>query len=161
MSLFKVIVEFFACEWNDDNKRAFLNKERADHRDLIAILQESKGIYAFYNSEYEIIYLGKTNRNLWDEMQNAYVREMPHYKRYRINHPHEKFRLTSTGNARKLQLSNVNVYDAAMCFSAYAVDEKYIDDVEKLLIRIAPNDILNKRMEGNGSLDIHTLQEDE
>jgi hypothetical protein len=161
VALFNVIVELFACEWSEKNWRAFLNKDNADHDDLISILQSSKGIYAFYNSEYEIIYLGKTKNNLWEEMQSAYVREMPHYKRYRVKHPYEKFKLTNSGNARKLQLTNVNVYDAAVYFSAYAVDEKYIDDIEKLLIRIAPNDILNKRMEGNGSLDIETLQKEE
>lgn len=159
--LFRVIVELFTVEWSESNNRAFLNKEKSDHSDLIKVLEGSVGIYAFYNSEMEIIYLGKTKSNLWNEMQNAFVRDMPHYKRYRVQHPRDKFRPTKSGQARKLQLQNMGVWEAATYFSAYAVDPDYIDDVEKLLIRVAPNDILNKRMEGNGSLDMHALQEDE
>jgi hypothetical protein len=159
--LFRVIVELFGVEMSDRNSRGFLNEKNADHRNLIDVLDGSVGIYAFYNSEMEIIYLGKTNTNLWTEMQSAYVRDMPHYKRYRVRHPRERYKATTSGRARKLQLQNMAVWEAAFYFSAYAVHPEYVDDVEKLLIRVAPNDILNKRMEGNGSLDMHVLQEDE
>jgi hypothetical protein len=161
VSLFKVIVELFPIEWSERNQRAFLNEQNGDHAELIEILGQSVGIYAFYNSELEIIYLGKTKRNLWSEMQNAFVRPMPHYERYYVHHPRGKFKSTSSGVARKLRVRNLKVWEAASYFSAYAVGEIHIDDVEKLLIRIAPNDLLNKRMEGNGSLDIHSLQETE
>jgi hypothetical protein len=159
--LFRVIVELFTVEWSERNNRAFLNEKNDDHHELIGILDSSVGIYAFYNSEMEIIYLGKTNVSLWSEMQSAFVRDMPHYKRYRVHHPRDKFKVTTSGRARKLQLQNMAVWEAASYFSAYAVQPDYVDDVEKLLIRVAPNDILNKRMEGNGSLDMHVLQEDE
>ena len=159
--LFKVVVELFEIEWSPSNSRGFLNSTRSDHVDLIDVLSSSVGIYAFYNSEMEIIYLGKTNVSLWSEMQSAIVREMPHYKRYRVQHPRGRFKATTSGRARKLQLRNMSVWEAARYFSAYAVDPEYIDEIEKLLIRVAPNDILNRRMEGNGSLDMHVLQEDE
>jgi hypothetical protein len=160
MSFFKVIVELFPVEWSEKSTRAFLNEQRKDHAELSSLLKSSIGIYAFYNSELEIIYLGKTKSNLLIEMQQAYMRDMPHYKRYYVNHPNEKYKPTS-GAARALKLGNMMVWQAAWYFSAYSVEESMIDDVEKLLIRIAPNDLLNRRMEGNGSLQIHVASESE
>ena len=49
------------------------------------------------------------------------------------------------------------MYHAAYFFSAYHVEEGFIDEVEKLLIRMIPNDLLNHRMEGNLSLIAHEV----
>ena len=155
VQLFNVIVEMFQIEWNDHVYKNFLDKDTNDQKSLIDILASNVGIYAFYNSELEIVYLGKTKKNLWDEMRIAYSREMPHYKRYKVIHPRHKYKPTKDGYVRKLQLSKMRVWDTAWYFSAYAVDPSMIDDVERLLIRILPNDLLNKRMEGNMSLSMN------
>jgi len=139
--------------------RSFLNEAESDQKSLIEILRQNIGIYAFYNSEFEIIYLGKTKNSLWNEMKSAYMRTMPHYKRYRVKHPRGKFLPPKSGSVRKIKLDSVAVWEAASYFSAYSVAENLIDDVEKLLIRIAPNDVLNRRMEGNGSLDSYAIEQ--
>jgi hypothetical protein len=153
-SLFHIIVELFKCEWSDKHYRSFLNEAREDHKELITILSKSKGIYSFYNSELEIIYIGKTKRNLWDEMKVAYCRKMPHYQRYAVSHPHKKYRAQTNGKPRKIQSITPYVYQTAIYFSAYRVSENYIDDMEKFLIRIMPNDIVNTRMEGNKTISM-------
>lgn len=159
--LFSVIVELFPINWSGKHSNNFLDEASSDKKELINLLKKSTGIYAFYNSELELIYIGKTRSDLWFEMKNALAREMPHYKRYRVDHPKKAYVPTKSGHARKLQLRNVMVWEASSYFSAYSVDDDYIDSIEQLLIRIAPNDILNRRMEGNGSLKIHTLQDEE
>ncbi len=153
MALFKVVVELFPIEWSENYANSFLNEAKNDQNELIRLLRETRGIYCFYNSELEIIYLGKTKDNLWSEMKNAYMRPMPHYSKYKVNHPRGRYKYTE--EARKMKLVNLKVWEAANYFSAYSVNDEYIDDIEKLLIRIVPNDILNKRMEGNGSLEMH------
>jgi hypothetical protein len=153
--LFKVIVEMFSIEWSEKYGRSFINE--ANDKKLISILSKEAGIYAFYNSEFEIIYLGKTNDNLWAEMKSAYNRTMPHYKRYRVKHPRSRFVSTKSGKVRKLVLLPLQVWEAATYFSAYAVQRDHIDDVERLLIRLMPNDLLNKRMEGN-SLEAYVVK---
>jgi len=158
MSLFKVIVELFPIPKEEDYGRAFLNEDKDDHAELIQHLENTIGIYAFYNSELEIIYLGKTKKNLWSEMKNAYSRDMPHYQRLIVEYPREKFKQTVSGLARKLVRRNLAVWEAACYFSAYSVNEDHIDELESLLIRIAPNDVVNKRMEGNGSLEMHYVK---
>lgn len=160
MPLFKVIVELFECEFSDRYYSSFLNESRPDHKELIRILTQSTGIYAFYNSELEAIYVGKTKNNLWSEMKTAYNRYMPHYKRYYVSHPRHKFSVSKSGLARKIQLKNVRVWETASYFSAYSVAEEHIDDLERFLIRIMPNDIANKRMEGNASLSMHVESEE-
>ena len=160
MAFFRVITEFFECEWSEVHNRSFLNEAADDQKALIRILKDSIGIYSFYNSELEIIYIGKTKNNLWDEMKNAYNRHLPHYYRYYVQHPNGKFKTTSSGNARKIQNRQLYVYETATYFSAYSVDRNMIDDVEKFMIRLMPNDLINVRMEGNGSLEAQASQED-
>lgn len=155
MTFFKVIVEMFPVSESDRHHRSFLNEALSDQKELINILKDTIGIYSFYNSEMEIIYLGKTKNNLWDEMKTAYTRSMPHYKKYFVNHPNGKFKRPAGTSPRKLQLRELFVWETAEYFSAYSVDHSVIDDVERFMIRIMPNDIANKRMEGNGSLDVY------
>ena len=155
MRLFKVIVELFECEWSDKHKRNFLNEAKADHKILIDLLKKTTGIYSFYNSELEIIYVGKTKFDLWTEMKNAYNRQMPKYKRYVVSHPHEKYAHTKSGLARKIVSQSLAVWQTASYFSAYAVNEEYIDELESFIIRLMPNDVANVKMEGNASIEMH------
>ena len=160
MGLFKVVVEFFRCEDSETHERSFLNEKEPDQNILIGLLSRTKGIYAFYNSEFEVIYVGKTKNNLWEEMKTSYNKKMPHYKLYYVHHPRERYKATSSGVARKIQSRTPYVWETAIYFSAYSVEEGHIDDLERFIIRIMPNDVSNKRMEGNNSLEMHVTIEE-
>lgn len=150
--LFQPVCEFFPIEWSEKHYSSFLNEAKPDQKRLISLLKKSRGIYAFYNSELEIIYLGKTNDNLWTEMKQTYNGEKSHYQKYRVKHPNGQYRPTKSGLVRKIQLENFLIQDAATHFSAYSILDEHIGDVEALMIRLMPNDILNHKMEGNNRL---------
>ncbi|MAM96055.1 hypothetical protein [Parvibaculum sp.] len=144
------IVEFFETEMCQKSERSFIDVSKEDRKVLQNALKATKGVYSFYNSELEIIYVGKTKNDLWTEICNAYNRKMPHYHRYYVNHPHGKY---SAGKAlRQIKRDAMYLYDAASYFSAYSVEENLIDAFETLIIRMIPNDLLNVRMEGNNLL---------
>jgi len=147
------IVEFFQVDFDCRSAREFIDISKADRKLLRSSLMAAKGIYAFYNSEYEIIYLGKTKRKLWDEMKNAYSREMQHYERYKVHFARNKYTQGRADKVRPLKRSATYIYDCASYFSAYAIDDDaLIDIVELMMIRLFPNDLLNVRMEGNTTL---------
>lgn len=146
------IVEFFETEMCQKSERSFIDVSKEDRKALQKALKAAKGVYSFYNSELEIIYVGKTKNDLWAEMCNAYNRKMPHYHRYYVNHPHGKYSTGKGGALRQIKRDAMYLYDAASYFSAYSVEENLIDAFETLIIRMIPNDLLNVRMEGNNLL---------
>ncbi|MEO9624105.1 MAG: hypothetical protein ABJF09_06140 [Qipengyuania citrea] len=149
------IVEFFEVDFDDKSEKSFLDLSQEDKCELRSHLIGSKGVYAFYNSEFEIIYVGKTKSNLWNEMKLAFNRSMPHYNRLAVHHPSGRYKATS-GGVRVIRPKTLHVYDCATYFSAYrVVDESLIDLLELMLIRICPNDLLNVRIEGNHTLSPH------
>ncbi len=143
------IVEFFETEMCQKSERSFIDVSKEDRKALQKALKAAKGVYSFYNSELEIIYVGKTKNDLWTEMCNAYSRKMPHYHRYYVNHPHGKYSAGKGRALRQIKRDAMYLYDAASYFSAYSVEENLIDAFETLIIRMIPNDLLNVRMEGN------------
>jgi hypothetical protein len=146
------IVEFFPIEGDEKSDRSFLDLSRPDCKKLRGDLDRSIGIYSFYNSEYELIYLGKTKSSLWAEMKHAYNRTMTDYSRFKVYHPSDVYKPTS-GKVRVIQRKSIHLYDCAAYFSAYSIrDEVLIDVLELMMIRMCPNDILNVRMEGNMTL---------
>lgn len=150
------IVEFFLIDIDGKNDREFIDTRLEDRKHLRDALKSTKGLYAFYNSELEIIYVGKTKNNLWTEMISAFNREMGHYERYYVQHPHGKYKETSDGKVRHIRNRKFYLYDSAYCFSAYAInDNDIIDLIELMMIRMMPNDLLNRRIEGNNSLNIY------
>lgn len=111
-------------------------------------LRGAKGLYSFYNSQAEIIYFGKTEKlNLYDEMINAYNRDLPNYRIYRVKHPWGKYKSSLKSELRKIQKRNVLLSDTASFFSAYSVTTDLIGTLEALLIRMVPNDLVNARIE--------------
>jgi hypothetical protein len=145
------VVEFFPIE---------VSKVRENGRDLpfdptgnggkqlFARLKASNGLYAFYNSQAEIIYFGKAQRLcLFDEMVNAFNRELPHYQISRVRHPWGKYKSNKADELRKIKKENVTLADTANYFSAYAISDQLIGGLEALFIRIAPNDLINVRIE--------------
>lgn len=66
----------------------------------------------------------------------------------RVQHPERRqdFR-TSDEMRRQIRPINVRLHELAEYVSAYQVSEGMIGDIESLLIRAFPNDLLNKKIE--------------
>jgi hypothetical protein len=145
------VVEFFPIEVSKvrENGRNLSFKPTGNGGEqLSARLKESHGLYAFYNSQAEIIYFGKAQKLfLYDKMVNAFNRVLPHYQIYRVRHPWGKYRSTTADELRKIKKETVTLADTANYFSAYAISDQLIGGLEALFIRIAPNDIINVRVE--------------
>lgn len=112
------IVEFFdirACESKQGAKwLPFAVKDEPDlHRQLLS----AKGLYAYYNSEGEIIYVGRTNKNLFDEMVSAYNRPLPSYHVYKVKHAWGRFTPNTAEKIRQIGRRNVTIADTAFFFS--------------------------------------------
>lgn len=150
-SLIRPVVELFQVEPDSKSEKDFIDTRLDDRKKLKRLLEKEIGIYSFYNSELEVVYVGKTKTSLWKEMKQTYNRKMPRYKRYQVNHPHGRFS-SPTDGVRQMKLGDFHFYDAVSYFSAYVVPENFIDIVETLLIRIFANELINVQMAGNKSL---------
>ena len=114
---------------------------------LKTLLSDAQGIYAFYNSEGEIIYLGKTmGQTIFKEMNNAYNRDFPSYQILTVNHPWKKFKQSDNGT-RQIKKRNAHLHETARYFSCYKVSEELISPLEALLIRVLPNNLINVKIE--------------
>jgi len=149
------IVEFFpieACESTQGvSSQVFKsgNGENLYRNGLKENLEQSNGIYIFYDSRGKALYAGKAKKqSLWKEMNLAFNRERELQKINLTDQPernqqfrpgHEKLR-----QPRRKQLQLV---DLAFYFSAYQIDYGMIDDLEALLVRGFANDLLNAKME--------------
>jgi hypothetical protein len=112
-------------------------------------LDGSHGIYIFYDSRGQALYVGKARQqSLWKEMNLAFNRSREVQQIKLVAHPdrnqefrpgHEKLRRP---HDRQLELADLSYY-----FSAYQIDDGMIDDLEALLVRGFANDLLNVRME--------------
>lgn len=149
------IVEFYELD------RCLTKKERAWQlfsagsdstsyaRGLKDVLAKNHGIYIFYDSRGQALYVGKAReQSLWKEMNLAFNRKREVQKITLVRHPdrnqqfqpgHEKLR-----QPRDMELE---LSDLACYFSAYQVDDGMIEDLEALLVRGFANDLLNVKME--------------
>ncbi len=151
------IVEFFPCYREQvasgGNYRIF-DPGKADdahpyHLGLKAELEKHRGVYVFYDSRGRALYVGKTkSQSLWTEINLAYNRDRALQNILRVQHPERRqdFR-TSDEIRRQIRSANVRLHELAEYVSAYQVADSMIGDVESLLIRAFPNDLLNKKIE--------------
>jgi hypothetical protein len=110
-------------------------RRRVNDEDICKTLEASQGVYAFYDTQGEIIYCGKTvGNNLLSEMGQAYKLKRTQYKR--------RFALNG-----EIRLVNLKLIDTAAYFSAYCVDPDLISNLEAFVIRIAPNNLINRKIE--------------
>jgi hypothetical protein len=112
-------------------------------------LESHHGVYLFYDSRGRALYAGKARyQSLWTELNLAYNRDRGVQNILRVNHPQGRkdFR-TSDEVTRQIRSVNVRLHELAAYVSAYRVVDAMIGNVESLLIRAFPNDLLNKRME--------------
>jgi hypothetical protein len=145
----RTIAEFFPVAATDSKQGArfeILDQNDPRHKPLCLLLRNTKaGLYSFYNSEASIIYLGKTKNNLWSELNNAFNRDMAAHEIWFVRHPQNK---SFTRSPRPIRRTNVHLYDTAQFFSAYEVDERFVDKLEAMFIRMLPNNLTNVRIEG-------------
>jgi hypothetical protein len=114
-------------------------------------LEAHRGVYVFYDSRGRALYVGKTkSQSLWKEINLAYNRDRdPRLQSIlRVQHPERRqdFR-TSDEMRRQIRPINVRLHELAQYVSAYQVADEMIGDIESLLIRSFPNDLLNKKIE--------------
>lgn len=153
------VVEFFQIRRTNigrgDTCRIFDAGGGADEHPYLAGLKREletrKGIYVFYDSRGCGLYVGKTKaQTLWKEINLAYNRDRdPHLQSIlRVQHPQRRqdFR-NSDEMRRQIRPINVRLHELAHYVSAYEVVDEMISDVESLLIRTFPNDLLNKKIE--------------
>lgn len=113
-------------------------------------LQDSFGIYVFFDSRGQAIYTGKAQKqDIWKEMNLAFNRERGEVQSIkRVNHPSRKqtYR-TSDEKARQIVDVSVPLHELAAYFSTYEVSGGLIGTLEAMLVRSFANNILNVRME--------------
>ncbi|WP_156914438.1 hypothetical protein [Cupriavidus sp. amp6] len=119
---------------------------------LKSALEDSHGIYVFYDSRGRGLYVGKAQRqSLWKEMNLAFNRDRDTTQRvYRVQHPRRGEFKTSDEYARQVRLTTRHLSHLAAYFSAYEVDNPLINELEALLVRSFANDLLNVKMERFG-----------
>lgn len=157
------LVEFFPLDDMCESKQGARyelfseNKEAGGkHKYLSGLkkeLQSHHGVYIFFDSRGQAIYAGKARRqSLWNELNNAFNRARGALQKIkRVYHPfRDQDYRTSDEKSRQITDQVVPLYDLANYFSAYAVEDALIEDLESLLVRSFANDLLNKRMERFG-----------
>jgi hypothetical protein len=134
--------EIFCVKDDDEKEHPYLKGLRSE-------LERYHGVYIFYDSRGRALYAGKARQlRLWSEINNAFNRSRTVQQIRRVDHPERRldFR-TSDEKRRQIRRRSVPLYDLAQYFSAYAVADGLISELESLLIRGFPNDLLNVRME--------------
>ena len=148
----KPIVEYFELDHSESKQGAnweLIPSKDGKGKKIREELETSKGIYIFYNSQCEAIYLGKAKKqNLWKEMNIAFNRDRNAQVVWTVKHPEKGQDFTPAHlKLRSLQKKKVNLSDIASYFSAYKIDDGLIDNLEALMIRGFANDLTNVRME--------------
>jgi len=157
-TMIKPIVEFFPIEAKSVGKKGQYalfptGSEGGQHwNGLRTHLEESKGLYIFYDTRGKALYAGQTKRqNLWKEMNLAFNRDRSTQTMTLVKHPTNDVAFKPAGDkVRQPKDVNLRLHDLAAYFSAYEVTENVIDDLEALLVRAFPNDLLNFKMEKFG-----------
>lgn len=116
---------------------------------LKAELEDSIGIYIFYDSRGHALYVGKAReQSIWKEMNLAFNRKRNVQTIALVHHP-ERNKEFKPGyeKLRQPKDTQLELFDLAYYFSAYHVDDGVIDDLEALMVRGFANNLLNVKME--------------
>lgn len=120
------------------------------HLALRSTLEHRHGIYIFYSSLCNPIYVGKANSTeLWTECNSAFNRDLKS-DLCRVNHPNE---IQKAPKKVKLSRYTAKVYDVATYLSAYEVDPALVDKVEALMIRSFINQLSNVKIENLAEIE--------
>ncbi|HEX5339104.1 MAG TPA: hypothetical protein VFW53_11765, partial [Gallionella sp.] len=112
-------------------------------------LESAKGIYVFFDSIGNAIYVGKTERqNIWKEMTSAFNRERSNHQTFVVAHPTTGTSFSPAWESPKQPKKRVAyLYNTASYFSAYEVVPGLTPKLEALLVRVFCNSLSNKKME--------------
>jgi hypothetical protein len=116
---------------------------------LMKALEQCYGIYIFYDSRGQALYVGKAReQSIWKEMNLAFNRKRDVQSIALVQHPqrNQEFR-PGYEKLRQPKETRLELSDLAFYFSAYQVDVGMIDDLEALMVRGFANNLLNVRME--------------
>lgn len=125
------------------------NKQRAG---LKKELQETNGIYIFFDARGKALYVGKAEeQSIWDEMNSAFIRRRNSQKVALIKHPTSNVEYKAAHEKLRQPVDTPKtLVNLAAYFSAYKVEKSLIGDFEALFIRAFPNDLLNHKIEKPG-----------
>jgi hypothetical protein len=119
------------------------------HAELLAA---KSGLYIFYDTRGCALYAGQTKKqNIWKELNLAFNRKRSAQVMTLVRHPERDVEFRSA-HTKVRQPTDVvlKLHDLAAYFSAYEVIPEMVDDLEALLVRAFPNDLLNFKMEKFG-----------
>ena len=107
------------------------------------------GLYVFYDSRGKALYVGQTQKqNIWKEMNLAFNRDRSAQVLMLVKHPERNVEfMPANSKVRQPADTILRLYDLAAYFSAYEVIPEMVDNLEALLVRAFPNDLLNYKME--------------
>lgn len=126
------IFSVFDDEQNEHPYRVGLKEELSNHH----------GVYVFFDSRGQAIYVGKARRqNLWKEINLAFNRNRGDVQKIRrVNHPLR--RQAYTKKPRQIKGDIVALHELASYFSAYHVPDIVINTLESMMVRSFANDLL-------------------
>jgi len=146
------VVEYFPIDASKSLqgvKWRVLDTKKPQNKKIKEILQRSHGIYVFYNSQCEAIYVRKAKRRkLWSEINDAFNRKRDAQIAWKVKHPKTRADfLPAFKKPRTIKKQKVYLHDLASYFSVYQVDGDLTDKIEALLIRVFANELTNTRIE--------------
>lgn len=150
------IVEFFPIEkvsvgYTQKKRVVFeTGKNAGQHENgLRQMLVKTQGLYIFYDTRGKALYAGQTKKqNLWKELNLAFNRDRSYQVMTLVKHPTIDVEFKPAHlKVRQPKDIKLKLHDLAAYFSAYEVTNEMIDDLEALLVRAFPNDLLNSKME--------------
>jgi len=116
------------------------------------LLNAKSGLYIFYDTRGRALYAGQTKKqNIWKEMNLAFNRDRSAQVMTLVRHPKNDVEFKPAHRQVRQPVDQIlKLHDLAAYFSAYAVIPEMVDDLEALLVRAFPNDLLNFKMEKFG-----------
>jgi hypothetical protein len=146
------IIEFYPikqAESRQGSSYEILPRDQLVAKALREELEQNNGIYIYHDSRGSAVYVGKAKEQmLWKEMNLAYNRKRGDSQSIRkVAHLSINRFVPEDERRRQITPHKVLLHHIAVYFSAYRVDKVFIDSLEAAIIRMFPNDLLNKRIE--------------
>jgi len=144
------IVEFFDLPpvdpKNETRTKIFETNGNQYLKGLQEELEANHGIYIFYDSGGRTLYIGKTERTLWQRINETYHSKI--VKLRLVGHPqrNQKYK-TLEEKDRQIRSMRIHLHELAFYISAYKVAKPLIHNTEALLIKSFANDLYNMKME--------------
>jgi hypothetical protein len=127
------ITEFHYLDADHHKNVDSLRKRLKNEKIFNKLNEQEGGVYAFFDTKGEVIYVGRTFGNLFKEIEQSY------------NNKHIRFRIIGADGKAKWKRRPIK--EIAQFVSAYGVHEGLITNVEALLTRIIINKASNIRTE--------------